>query len=60
MKYRVDIAVEQINEDDYENLLDDIKSLVKDYDARCYVGIGEEDDDWDDECLDDSFDDEDY
>lgn len=57
MKYRVDITVEQIKEDDYENLLDDIKMLVNDYEARCFVGIGEEDDDWDDE--DEPYNDED-
>lgn len=56
MKYCVNVLFEQIEEDDYENLLDDIRSLVNDYGARCNIGVGEEDD-WDEQ---DSFDDEDY
>lgn len=49
MKYRVRIDLQGIDEDDYDNLLDEIDTVRRKYGVDVVVGLGEEDDDWEED-----------
>ncbi len=49
MKYMVRIDVSNISEEFYDALIDEIDDVCRKHDAKCFVGIGEEDFDAEDE-----------